>query len=109
MRNVALIADASFAPAAGLTVITGETGAGKTALLSALKLLVGERADAATVREGCDKAVVEGRWFANSDEGAVAEEGHVAVRTVTADGRSRVSIDGSMSTVRHWCRFGRDG
>ena len=58
MQNVALIKDASFAPAAGLTVITGETGSGKTALLSALKLLVGERADSATVREGESTAVV---------------------------------------------------
>ena len=52
VKNVALIRDASFVPSSGLTVITGETGSGKTALLSAIKLLVGERADAATVREG---------------------------------------------------------
>ena len=45
VSNVALIRDAVMEPASGMTVITGETGAGKTALLSALKLLVGERAD----------------------------------------------------------------
>ena len=50
VKNVALIRDASFVPSSGLTVITGETGSGKTALLSAIKLLVGERAYAATVR-----------------------------------------------------------
>lgn len=44
VQNVALIREAMFAPAQGLTVVTGETGAGKTALLSAIKLLVGERA-----------------------------------------------------------------
>ena len=43
VSNVALIRDASFSPSRGLTAITGETGAGKTALLSACKLLVGER------------------------------------------------------------------
>ena len=52
VSNVALIRDASFSPSRGLTAITGETGAGKTALLSACKLLVGERADKAAVREG---------------------------------------------------------
>ena len=50
VRDVALIRDASLAPSAGLTVLTGETGAGKSALLSAIKLLVGERADASAVR-----------------------------------------------------------
>lgn len=98
VENVALIRDATFAPSAGLTVVTGETGAGKTALLSALKLLVGERADAATVREGATSALVEGRFFLAGD---AAGEGFVASRRVGADGRSRVSANGSMSTVGH--------
>ena len=50
--NIALIREATLVPSAGLTVLTGETGAGKTALLSALKLILGERADSSTVREG---------------------------------------------------------
>lgn len=74
-------------------------GAGKTALLSAIKLLVGERADASTVREGAQGAVVEGRFFLPADADN-ADDGHIACRKVSADGRSRVSIDGSMSTVR---------
>ncbi len=45
VKNLALIKQASLVPAQGLTVLTGETGAGKTALLSALKLLMGSRAD----------------------------------------------------------------
>ena len=45
VENLALIREAALEPARGLTVLTGETGAGKTALLSALKLLMGERAD----------------------------------------------------------------
>ena len=96
VQNVALIRDASFCPAAGLTVVTGESGSGKTALLSAIKLLVGERADAATVREGAASAVVEGRVFLNDD----TPDGHVAVRKVSADGRSRATLDGSMATVK---------
>ncbi len=61
VQNVALIEDASLAPASGLTVLTGETGAGKTALLSSIKLLVGERADASAVREGTDALHVDPR------------------------------------------------
>lgn len=52
VRNVALIEEATIRPAAGLTVLTGETGTGKSALLSSLKLLMGERADAGAIREG---------------------------------------------------------
>ena len=52
VKDVALIREASLSPSPGLTVLTGETGAGKTALVSAVKLLVGERADSSCVREG---------------------------------------------------------
>lgn len=96
VRNVALIRDARFAPCQGLTVVTGETGAGKTALLSALKLLVGERADASAVREGAQQAEVEGRFFLSGD---TSDDGIVARRTVNVEGRSRVSVNGSMATV----------
>ena len=95
VSNVALIRDAVMEPASGMTVITGETGAGKTALLSALKLLVGERADASMVREGSDALVVEGRIFGSDDP-----DGHVVRRRVSADGRGRVSLDGHMASVR---------
>ena len=63
VENLALIEQASFAPGAGLTVLTGETGAGKTALLSACKLLMGERANAAMVRDGAAELRVSGRFF----------------------------------------------
>lgn len=96
VENIALIREADLAPCAGLTVLTGETGAGKTALLSALKLLMGERADSSTVREGSDGALVEGRLFA----GAHDEEGFVVARRLGADGRSRIKIDGRLASVR---------
>lgn len=96
VENVALIRDATIRPAAGLTVLTGETGAGKTALLSALKLLVGERADAGAVREGADHLLVEGRVFLGSDDA----DGHVVRRRVEAAGRGRVEVDGRMASVR---------
>lgn len=96
VENVALIHEADLVPGTGLTVLTGETGAGKTALLSALKLLMGERADSSAVREGSEGALVEGRLFA----GAHDEQGFVAQRRVGSDGRSRARVDGAMASVR---------
>ena len=95
VESVALIRDATLVPAAGLTVLTGETGAGKTALLSACKLLVGERADAGAVREGDDHLLVEGRVYLGPDD----IDGHIVRRRVEAAGRGRVEIDGRMASV----------
>lgn len=105
VRNLALIKQASLVPAPALTVLTGETGAGKTALLSALKLLMGVRADKDFVRDGEESLEVSGRFFglAQADVSA-GEEGEpdelVATRRVGADGRSRVTLDGRMASVR---------
>ena len=96
VRDVALIRDAAIEPAPGLTVLTGETGAGKTALLSSIKLLVGERADAGMVREGSPSLEVEGRLFLCGDD----EDGTVVRRRVSADGRGRVELNGHMASVR---------
>lgn len=96
VRDVALIRDASLAPSAGLTVLTGETGAGKSALLSAIKLLVGERADASAVREGAEGLEVEGRFYVRGGD----PDGCVVSRRVGVDGRGRVRIDGRMGSVR---------
>lgn len=96
VENIALIKSADLVPGPGLTVLTGETGAGKTALLSALKLLMGERADSAIVREGSDGALVAGRLFS----GARDEDGVVLQRRLGVDGRSRVRVDGSLASVR---------
>lgn len=110
IKNLALIEEATFAPASSLTVITGETGSGKTALLNAVKLLVGERADSSMIREGAEELQVEGRFFfeegsfgaallASEEEGALAADTVVA-RRVAANGRSRVSVNGSLASVR---------
>ena len=96
VRDVALIRDATLQPGPGLTVLTGETGAGKTALLSACKLIMGERAEASMVREGADAAVVEGRLFAGSHD----TEGFTVVRRLGADGRTRIKLDGGIASVR---------
>ena len=98
VSNLALISDATLVPGAGLTVLTGETGAGKSALLSAIKLLIGERASGDAVRDGAEGLVVEGRFFLRA-EGDACPDGHVASRRVSAEGRSRCSLDGAMATV----------
>lgn len=95
ISNVALIHDAWFAPAESFTVVTGETGSGKTALLNALKLLVGVRAEAGLVREGAEELRVEGRFFSST-----SDEEDVVIRRITAQGRSRVTINGFMSSVK---------
>ena len=120
VENLALIRSASLAPCMGLTVLTGETGAGKTALLSACKLLMGERADKGLVRDGEGALVVSGRLFGtrradNGGGGAAerdgaaagddADEGLVAVRRVSADGRSRVTVDGAPASVGDLARL----
>ncbi|QOY60078.1 DNA repair protein RecN [Thermophilibacter immobilis] len=96
VRDVALIHEATLEPASGLTVLTGETGTGKTALLSSIKLLVGERADAGMVREGASALEVEGRLFSRAGDG----QDVVVRRRVSSDGRGRVELDGRMASVR---------
>lgn len=95
ISDVALIKDASFEPASSLTVVTGETGAGKTALLNAIALLVGGRGDAGMVRDGEDELRIEGRFYFDGS----SDEGELVARRLTAQGRSRVSINGSLSSV----------
>jgi DNA repair protein RecN (Recombination protein N) len=92
VRDLALIEETWLELGPGLTVLTGETGAGKTVLVGALKLLLGDRADATLVRSGASEAVVEGR-FADADGERTAR------RRIGADGRSRCYLDGEMATV----------
>ncbi|MBN2822624.1 MAG: DNA repair protein RecN [Coriobacteriia bacterium] len=92
VRDLALVDDAWIEFGPGLTVLTGETGAGKTVLVGALKLLLGERADATLVRSGSHEAVVEGRFDLDGREVLVR-------RRVSAEGRSRCTVDGEMATV----------
>ncbi|MGI9030796.1 MAG: DNA repair protein RecN, partial [Ilumatobacteraceae bacterium] len=82
---------------AGLTAVTGETGAGKTMLVEALELLVGGRADASIVRPGAPEVRIDGRFVAVEPAGTDGEL--VLSRVVPADGRSRAYVDGRPSTV----------
>lgn len=93
VRNIALVADATLGFSPHLTVLSGETGAGKTALLFALRLLSGERSDSSMVRDGESSASVEGT-FVLEDGGRL-----LAQRLIAASGRSRCMIDGRRCTV----------
>ncbi len=107
VENLGVIADLHLVVAGGMTVITGETGAGKTLLVEAIELLVGGRADAALVRPGADAARVEARFsFApGALDGLEIEalddaDGEVVVsRVVPVNGRSRAAVNGRMVPV----------
>ncbi|WP_186762932.1 DNA repair protein RecN [Lentzea tibetensis] len=105
INGLGVIDEATLELDPGFTVVTGETGAGKTMVVTGLHLLGGGRAEASRVRTGADKAVVEGRFHApaGSPAAKVADEvgGEpdddgtvIAVRTVGADGRSRAHLGG---------------
>lgn len=94
VENLALIRSASLVPARGLTVLTGETGAGKTALLSALKLLMGERADKSAVREGADALTVSGRFFGLRGHGGFPEDASEGVSEGAPESASDAGASG---------------
>jgi DNA repair protein RecN (Recombination protein N) len=103
IQGLGVIDDATLVLDPGLTVLTGETGAGKTMVVTGLSLLGGGRAEASRVAGGARRAVVEGRFSAHPAALAVADEvgadadedgALIAVRTVSADGRSRAHLGG---------------
>jgi DNA repair protein RecN (Recombination protein N) len=93
VRDLGVIEDLTVELQPGMTALTGETGAGKTLLVEALQLVLGQRADPSLVRTGSEEAMVEARFF--DDQGAET----VIVRSVPVNGRSRCWIDGRMAPV----------
>ena len=110
IENLGVIPAASAEFSSGLTVLTGETGAGKTMVVTGLRLVSGGRADASRVRTGAPQAVVEGRFITEnvpadiveratgilSNAGGAADENgeFLAVRSVNANGRSKAHLGG---------------
>ena len=104
IRDLGVIREARLQFSKGLTVITGETGAGKTMVLSALGLLLGERADTAAIRQGSQETYVEGRWKGLGDSlvvtrvqeagGVISEDELILNRSVSVEGRSRAAVAG---------------
>src|SRR5215204_3621855 len=120
VENVALIEEATLELSPGLNVITGETGAGKTLLATALQMLLGGRARSETVRSGARRATVEGTFVLPEETGSrfliealgdLAEEvedndGLVLRRTLTGEGRSRCYVGGVSVPVRALASLG---
>ncbi|WP_324785742.1 DNA repair protein RecN [Streptomyces sp. H51] len=104
IRSLGVIDDAVVELSPGFTAVTGETGAGKTMVVTSLGLLLGGRADPALVRIGAGKAVVEGRIAVPEgaaavvraeEAGAELDDGALLIsRTVSAEGRSRAHLGG---------------
>ena len=105
VRDLGVIEEARLVLPAGLTALTGETGAGKTVLVEALALLVGARADAGVVRPGADEALVEGRFVRDPGDGGEPEE-VVLARVVPRTGRSRAYVDGRLAPVSALAELG---
>ena len=102
IRDLGVISEAQLDLGPGLTVLTGETGAGKTMVLNALGLLLGSRSDSSSIRKGQDQAFVEGRWLLPEQSlerikasGIEIDDGELIVsRSVSSEGRSRSSVSG---------------
>ncbi|MBU6328658.1 MAG: DNA repair protein RecN [Acidobacteria bacterium] len=92
VRDLGVIAELRLGFGPGLTAVTGETGAGKTLIITAISLLMGGRADASMVRPGAAEALVEARF-------ELGDSDHVLRRVIPAEGRSRAYIDGSLATL----------
>ncbi|HKC47355.1 MAG TPA: DNA repair protein RecN [Gemmatimonadales bacterium] len=111
VRDLAVIADVTLSLGPGLNVLTGETGAGKSMLVDALALLLGERASTDVVRPGAQKTIIEGAFeLAGAARGRLQEpltalgveleDGQLVLkREIGAEGRSRAWVNGSPTTV----------
>ncbi|MEK7766745.1 MAG: AAA family ATPase, partial [bacterium] len=113
LRNLAIIRDVTLEFAPGFTVLTGETGAGKSILVDGLNLALGERADKALVRAGCEEASVEALFDPGGAGPLLAElgleadaDGLLLKRVVTNAGKSRCAVNGALAPLAALKRLG---
>jgi DNA repair protein RecN (Recombination protein N) len=107
IRSLGVIDSSNIEFKGGLTVLTGETGAGKTMVLTALGLVLGEKSDSDLVRVGAERATVTGKFKVSKEiaeliaenGGALEDNSAVITRTVSAQGKSRVLIGGSLTST----------
>jgi DNA repair protein RecN (Recombination protein N) len=109
IRDLGVIGEARLPLGPGFTAITGETGAGKTMVVTALGLLLGERSDSSVLRQGSGSATVEGRWLVDPagavadrvrDAGGDLDGGELILgRSVSQEGRSRATVGGRTTPV----------
>jgi DNA repair protein RecN (Recombination protein N) len=101
VENLGIVEELSLTFGPGMNVITGETGAGKTLIVTAVALLVGGRAEPGVVRDGASEARVEGRFVHDGEETVLA-------RVIPVDGRSRAYVDGRLATAAQLAEAGRE-
>jgi DNA repair protein RecN (Recombination protein N) len=113
VKNLAIVEDLELELEGGLTVITGETGAGKSILVGALALLAGGRGSADLVREGAGRLVVAGEFDADSGARAILSEAGLPEsealllrRELSPDGRGRAFVEDQPASVRTLGRLG---
>ena len=116
IRNLAIIEDLTIDFRSGLNVLSGETGAGKSIIIGALGLVLGEKASSSMVRSGAEMAAVEGLFDVSGNreasaflqaEGLPEEQGEVVVkRVISAEGKSRAFINGSLTNQAVLKAFG---
>ncbi|HQR84341.1 MAG TPA: AAA family ATPase, partial [Polynucleobacter sp.] len=113
LRDFVIVDQLELDFSSGFTVLTGETGAGKSILLDALGLVLGERADGSQIREGSNRAEISALFRISADQvehfnswldeqGFPSEDGGQSLllkRTIESNGRSRAFINGSVATV----------
>ena len=110
IRNLALVEDLAWQPGPGLVAVTGETGAGKSLLIGALQLLLGERADKSLIRSGAESCTVEAvfevedpreldAWLEEQGTEACADGPLLLKRTLSAAGAGRQFVNGSPCTL----------
>lgn len=108
IKNFAIIDDVRISFDRGLSVLTGETGAGKSMIISAVNLLLGSRSSADLVRSGCEMAELEACFEIApdshaakvlSDQGMAPDDGLIVRRIISSTGKSRVFINSRQSTL----------
>ena len=107
IRNLGVIETAEIEFKSGLTVLTGETGAGKTMVLTALNLILGGKSDSDFVRSGQERLLVSGKFeigealsLVVEDVGGIVEDNEVIInRSVTNQGKSKISLGGAVSSA----------
>jgi len=114
IRSIGVIDNSVLEISKGLTVLSGETGAGKTMILTALNLILGGKADSSLVRKGSERLVASGKFSIPKAqeilfEDALIEDGElIVVRTVNADGKSKATTNGVSATASTLATFGEN-
>ena len=104
IENLGIIESSRLTFDSGFTAFTGETGAGKTMLVEAMGLVVGQRADVSVIRDGAEEARVEARFVTSGPDGDVET---ILCRVLHREGRSRAYINDRMATVATLAEVGQ--